>query len=50
MVNEGIVLEHHISSKGIEVNQTKIQIIIEFPIPTNQKDVRSFLGYASYYR
>lgn len=50
MVNEGIVLGHHISSKGIEVDQTKIQIIVELLIPTNQKYVRSFLGYASYYR
>lgn len=48
MLNEGIVLGHHISSKGIEVDQTKIQIIVELQILTNQKDVRSFLGYASY--
>lgn len=49
MLNEGLVLGQHISSKGIEVDQTKIQIIVELPIPTNQKYVRSFLGYASYY-
>jgi len=48
MMNEGIVLGHHISPEGIKVDQTKIQIIVELPIPTNQKDVRSFLDYASY--
>jgi len=50
MLNEGIVLGHHVSFEEIKVDQTKIQIIVKFPIPTNQKDVRSFLGYASYYR
>ena len=50
MLNEGIVFGHHVSSEGIKVDQTKIQIIVKLPILTNQKDVRSFLGYVSYYR
>jgi len=50
MLNEWIVLGHYISSQGIKVNPSKIQIIVNLLIPTSQKEVRSFLGYASYYR
>jgi hypothetical protein len=50
MLTEGVVLGHHISSSGITVDPAKIQIIINLPEPINQKDVRSFLGYAGYYR
>eukprot|EP00253_Pinus_taeda_P030101 PITA_30101 len=50
MLNEGIVLGHYISSQGITVDPAKIQIIVDLPIPQNQRAVRSFLGYASYYR
>jgi len=50
MLNAGIVLGHYISSQGIKVDPSKIQIIVNLLIPTNHKEVRSFLGYASYYR
>eukprot|EP00253_Pinus_taeda_P021045 PITA_21045 len=50
MLNEGIVLGHYISSHGIKVDPSKIQIIVDLPIPKTQKEVRSFLGYASYYK
>ena len=33
MVNEGIVLGHHISKRGIQVDQNKIRIILDLPIP-----------------
>jgi hypothetical protein len=46
MLTEGVVLGHHISSPGITVDPTKIQIIVNLPKP---KDVRRFLGYAGYY-
>eukprot|EP00253_Pinus_taeda_P035345 PITA_35345 len=50
MLNEWIVLGHYISSQGIKVDPSKIQIIVNFPIPKTQKEVRSFLGYESYYK
>ncbi|CAJ2647238.1 unnamed protein product [Trifolium pratense] len=50
MVREGIVLGHKISSKGIEVDQAKIEVIKELPPPLNIKGVRSFLGHAGFYR
>ena len=50
MLTEGIVLGHHISSEGIKVDPTKIEIITSLSPPTTQKEVRSFLRHAGYYR
>ncbi|CAJ2663201.1 unnamed protein product [Trifolium pratense] len=50
MVTEGIVLGHKISSKGIEVDKAKIEVIEKLPPPINVKGVRSFLGHAGFYR
>ena len=50
MLTEGIALCHHISSIGIKVDPTRIEVISKLPPPQTQKDVRSFLGHASYYR
>ena len=40
MVNQGIVLGHVISSKGIEVDKEKIELISKLPSPTNVKTIR----------
>ena len=50
MVNQGIVLGHIISSRGIEVDKAKIKLISKLPSPTNVKIVRQFLGHAGFYR
>ncbi|KAM1331871.1 hypothetical protein ACFX2H_043977 [Malus domestica] len=50
MVKHGIVLGHLISSKGIEVDKAKIEVIVKLPPPTSVKNVRSFLGHAGFYR
>ena len=50
MVEEGIVLGHRISSKGIEVDRAKTEIIEKLPPPTSLKGVRGFLGHADFYR
>ncbi|XP_052736574.1 uncharacterized protein LOC128197812 [Vigna angularis] len=50
MVTEGIVLGHKISSKGIEVDIAKVEVIEKLPPPTNVKGIRSFLGHAGFYR
>ena len=50
MVNQGIVLGHIISNKGIEVDNEKIELISKLPSPTNVKTVRQFLGHAGFYR
>ena len=50
MVQEGIVLGHKISARGIKVDRAKIEIIEKLSPPTNVKGVRSFLGHAGFYR
>ena len=50
MVNQGIVLGHIFSKKGIEVDKAKIEMISKLPSPTNVKTMRQFLGHAGFYR
>ncbi|XP_042056220.1 uncharacterized protein LOC121800784 [Salvia splendens] len=50
MVSEGIVLGHVVSEKGIQVDKAKVDVISRIPYPTNQKEVRGFLGHAGFYR
>ena len=51
MVQEGILLGHLISSKGLEGDKAKIATI-QTPLtpPTTVRGVRSFLGHASFYQ
>nr|GEW68623.1 reverse transcriptase domain-containing protein [Tanacetum cinerariifolium] len=50
MVKEGIVLGHKISKNGIEVYKAKVDVIAKLSHPTTVKGIRSFLGYAGFYR
>ena len=50
MVQEGIVIGHRISTRGIEVNRAKIEAIEKLPPPSSVKGIRSFLGHAGFYR
>ena len=50
MVNQGIVLGHVISNKGIEVDKAKVELISKLASPTNVKAVRQFLGHVGFYR
>ena len=45
MVAYGIVLGHVMSSKGIEVEKAKVEIISHLPPPKTVREVRSFLGH-----
>ena len=48
MVNEGIVLGHKISERGIEVDKAKVDAIEKMPCPKDIKGIRSFLGHAGF--
>jgi hypothetical protein len=50
MMKEGIVLGHHLSFIGIEVEKNKIKIISLLPTPMKTKYVRSLFGHVGYYR
>jgi hypothetical protein len=50
MVEQGIVLGHLVSARGIEVDKAKFDVIAKLPPPINVKGVRRFLGHAGFYR
>jgi len=50
VVQEGVVLGHVISARGIETDKAKIEVIERLPPPTSVKGVRSFLDHAGFYR
>ena len=50
MLQEGIVLGHRVSRKGIEPDNTKIEVINKLPPPTSVNGIRSFLGHVGFYR
>nr|GEX69632.1 ribonuclease H-like domain-containing protein [Tanacetum cinerariifolium] len=43
-------LGHIIFEKGVAVDPTKIQVVLNWPKPTNQKGVCGFLGLSGYYQ
>jgi hypothetical protein len=43
-------LGHTVSEEGIRTDESKIEAVKTWPVPINVKQVRSFLGLASYYR
>ncbi|KAK1615684.1 hypothetical protein QYE76_021201 [Lolium multiflorum] len=50
IIDEGIVLRHKISERGIEVDRAKVEAIEKMPYPRNVKGIRSILGHAGFYR
>ena len=49
MVQEGVVLGHVVSNKGIEVDKAKVGVIEKLLPSTSVKSVRSFLGHINFY-
>jgi hypothetical protein len=45
-----LYLGHIISAKGVQVHQEKIRAILDWPMPKNMIELRSFFGLCSYYR
>ena len=50
MVQEGMVLGHKISKRGIEVDKAKLDVIDKLPPPVKVKGIHSFLGHVGFYR
>jgi len=43
-------LGHVVSKRGVRVDESKIEAVKQWPTPTSVKQLRAFLGLASYYR
>ena len=50
MAQEGIVLGHLVSKRGIEIDRAKIEVIANLPPPGCVKDIRSCLSHTGFYR
>ena len=50
MQREVSFLGHTVGGEGISTLKDKVQAVADWPTPTNQKQLKSFLGLASYYR
>jgi hypothetical protein len=49
MIEQGIVLRHVVSSRGLEVDKAKIDVFSSLPYPSCVREVRSFLGHIGFY-
>ena len=49
-LQELLYLRHIISSDGVKVDPSKIQAMLEWPIPSTISELRGFLGLTGYYR
>jgi hypothetical protein len=43
-------LGYVLSEKGVSASTDKVKVVREYPTPRNVRDVRAFLGLASFYR
>jgi len=50
MVEQGIVLGNVMSSRGLEVDKAKIDVISSLPYPSCVREVHSFLGHVGFYQ
>ncbi|XP_059291395.1 uncharacterized protein LOC132044880 [Lycium ferocissimum] len=50
IVREGIVLDHKVSHRGVEVDKAKVEVVERLPPLSSVKRLRSFLGHVGSYR
>lgn len=43
-------LGHVVSADGVATDPEKLKAVLNWPVPKNLKQVRSFIGFCSYYR
>ena len=47
---EVIYLGHVVSKRGVATDPAKVKAVADWPVPRNAKEVRTFVGFCSYYR
>lgn len=50
LLREVMYLGHIITEDGVKPDPKKVDSVLNFPVPKNTKDIKSFLGLAGYYR
>ncbi|MBW0551824.1 hypothetical protein O181_091539 [Austropuccinia psidii MF-1] len=43
-------LGHVVSALSLGIDKTKVAAVLQKPMPQNKKEIKSFLGFAGYYR
>ena len=43
-------LGHHISRSGVSIDKSKIEVVLNWPRPSNVKDLQYFLGFVGFLR
>ncbi|KAE8224305.1 hypothetical protein CF326_g8057, partial [Tilletia indica] len=43
-------LGFNVSASGISMDNEKVQVLLDWPTPTNLKELQAFLGFANFYR
>jgi hypothetical protein len=43
-------LGHTVSGSGVAMDKLKVQTVLDWPKPTNVKQLRGFLGLTGYYK
>ena len=43
-------LGHLVSERGVEPDPKKVRAVMDFPLPSNVKELQSFLGKVNYHR
>lgn len=49
-INEVEFLGFHIGINGIAMDKSKVESIINWPVPKTQHDIQVFLGFANFHR
>ena len=49
-LHELTFLGHIVSSNGIRPDPSKVQAVLDWPLPSSLQEIRSFLGFVNYYR
>ena len=47
-IQQGVVLGHVISNRGIAVDKAKVEVIERLPPPSDVNGIRSFLGHTGF--
>lgn len=50
MVDKVLFLGYVVSKEGISVDNNKVEAVKSWPAPRNLQEIRSFHGFASFYR
>jgi hypothetical protein len=43
-------LGYQCSAQGLQMNEDKVQVILDWPEPHNVQNAQSFLGFTNFYR